>query len=52
LFVDYATCYCAEFLDEFGIQENMKIEVTALRSDSFSPIKDGEKINEEDQKGF
>jgi hypothetical protein len=35
-----------------GVQENRKIKVLASRSDSFSPIKDGDEVNEEDQRGI
>jgi hypothetical protein len=40
------------FIDEFGIQEDKKIEIPASRSDSFSPILDGDELKEEDQKGY
>jgi hypothetical protein len=40
------------FIDEFGVQENRKVEVPASKSESFSPIKDRDELNEEDQKGF
>jgi hypothetical protein len=39
------------FTDEFGDQENIKIEVPASRNNSFRPMKDGDELNEEDQKG-
>jgi hypothetical protein len=40
------------FIDEFGIQEYKGIEIPASRSDSFSPILDGDELNKEDQKGY
>jgi hypothetical protein len=40
------------FIDEFGIQEDKRIEIPASRSDSFSPILDGDELNKEDQKGY
>jgi hypothetical protein len=46
------TVIVRSFIDEFGIQEDEKIEIPASRSDSFSPILDGDELNEEDQKGY
>ena len=40
------------FIDEFGIEENRKIEVPASTNDSFSPVMDGDELNEEEQKGY
>jgi hypothetical protein len=40
------------FIDEFGIQEDKRIEIPASRSDSFSPIVDGDELGEEEQKGY
>jgi hypothetical protein len=40
------------FMDEFEIQDNMEIEVTATKRDSFSPIKNRDELNEEDQRLF
>jgi hypothetical protein len=40
------------FIDEFGIKEDKRIEIPASRIDSFSPILDGDELNEEEQKGY
>jgi hypothetical protein len=40
------------FIDECGIQENIKFEIAASRSFSFSTIQDGDELNKEDQKGY
>jgi hypothetical protein len=39
------------FIDEFGIQESIKIKITASISDSLSPIKDRDELNKVDQRG-
>jgi hypothetical protein len=36
------------FIDEFGIQEDKRIEIPASRSDLFSPILDGDEIGKEE----
>jgi hypothetical protein len=40
------------FIDEFEIQEDKKIKIPASRSNSFSPILDGDELNKEDQKEY
>jgi hypothetical protein len=40
------------FIDEFGFQEGIKIEILASRSNSFSPIQDRDELNKEDQKEY
>jgi hypothetical protein len=40
------------FIDEFGIQENHRIQIPALSNDSFSPVMDGDELDKEDQKQY
>jgi hypothetical protein len=40
------------FIDKFEIRENPRIEVPASSSDSFSPVMDGDELDEVDQKGY
>jgi hypothetical protein len=36
--INLACVIMRSFIDEFGIQEDIKIEIPASRSDSFNPI--------------
>jgi hypothetical protein len=40
------------FKNEYGIEENPTIKVPASSSGSFSPVMDGDELDEVDQKGY
>jgi hypothetical protein len=40
------------FINEYGIEENPRIKVPAFSRDSFSPVMDGDELNEVYQKGY
>jgi hypothetical protein len=40
------------FIDKFGMRENPRIEVPAPSNHSFSPIMDGDELDEVDHKGY
>jgi hypothetical protein len=50
LFLIVQSIIIRSFIDEYGIEENPRIEIPASSSDSFSPVMDGHELNEVDQK--
>jgi hypothetical protein len=40
------------FIDEFGNEDNPRIEVPASSSDSLSPVMGGDELDEVNQKGY